>query len=196
MDSNDRKAIENLFGKLAEVEAKSQPRDPEAEAYIRDQLAAQPNSTYYMAQTIVVQDQALEAAQRRIAELETKTAQAPRGDNGQIDRGVSSPVPSISQPAASRREPTQAGTGGFLAGAAQTAMGVAGGVLLANMIGGLFRGDEAKAEETAQPQEQTEQPQDQAQEQAPEQEQADLEPATDDGGFDLGDFGGFDSFDI
>lgn len=39
------------------------------------------------------------------------------------------------------------GGGGFLAGAAQTAMGVAGGVLLGNAIAGMFGGDEAKAAE-------------------------------------------------
>lgn len=32
------------------------------------------------------------------------------------------------------------GGGGFMAGAAQTAMGVAGGVLLGNAIGGMFAG--------------------------------------------------------
>jgi hypothetical protein len=43
------------------------------------------------------------------------------------------------------------GGGGFLAGAAQTAMGVAGGVLLGNMIAGAFSGgDEAKAADAGQ----------------------------------------------
>lgn len=37
------------------------------------------------------------------------------------------------------------GGGGFLAGAAQTAMGVAGGVLLGNAIAGMFAGNEAQA---------------------------------------------------
>jgi hypothetical protein len=41
--------------------------------------------------------------------------------------------------------------GGFLAGAAQTAMGVAGGVLLGNMIASAFGGNEANAAEAAQP---------------------------------------------
>jgi hypothetical protein len=41
--------------------------------------------------------------------------------------------------------------GGFLAGAAQTAMGVAGGVLLGNMLAGAFSGgDEAKAADAGQ----------------------------------------------
>ncbi|TIU14597.1 MAG: DUF2076 domain-containing protein, partial [Mesorhizobium sp.] len=39
--------------------------------------------------------------------------------------------------------------GGFLAGAAQTAMGVAGGVLLGNAIAGMFGGSEAQATEPA-----------------------------------------------
>lgn len=37
--------------------------------------------------------------------------------------------------------------GGFLAGALQTAVGVAGGMLLGNMLGGLFRGNDAHAAE-------------------------------------------------
>ena len=42
--------------------------------------------------------------------------------------------------------PTQSrGGGSFLAGAAQTAMGVAGGVLLGNAIGGMFGADKAQA---------------------------------------------------
>jgi hypothetical protein len=41
----------------------------------------------------------------------------------------------------------QTGGGGFLAGAAQTAMGVAGGLLLGNAIAGMFSGDEAQAAE-------------------------------------------------
>jgi uncharacterized protein len=43
----------------------------------------------------------------------------------------------------------QPGGGGFLAGAAQTAMGVAGGVLLGNAIAGMLGGHEAKAAEPA-----------------------------------------------
>jgi hypothetical protein len=45
----------------------------------------------------------------------------------------------------------QRGGGGFLAGAAQTAMGVAGGVFLGNMIADAFGGgDEAKAADAGQ----------------------------------------------
>jgi hypothetical protein len=40
--------------------------------------------------------------------------------------------------------------GGFLAGAAQTAMGVAGGMLLGNIIAGAFSSGDASAEDAAQ----------------------------------------------
>ena len=51
-----------------------------------------------------------------------------------------SPMPPMAQPGRG---------GGFLAGAAQTAMGVAGGVLLGNAIAGMFGGSEAQAAESA-----------------------------------------------
>ncbi len=48
MDYNDRQAIEDLFGKLADVERQAAPRDDEAEAFIRDRIAAQPAAPYLM----------------------------------------------------------------------------------------------------------------------------------------------------
>jgi hypothetical protein len=138
-----------------------------------------------MAQTIVVQNQALAAAEARIAELE--------GRNGGSKRQPAS-VPTVGRatPATPRSglwrgaEPDapQAG-GGFLAGAAQTALGVAGGFLLGNAIAGMFGGgSEAQAAETN------------AQDQQPETEQGETESAGyDDGGFDAGGFdGGFGDF--
>jgi len=132
MDKNDRQAIEGLFEKLAEVERNSPRRDAESEAFIREQVARQPGAPYYMAQTIVVQDQALAAAEKRLQELEGRR-------NGGLGRSGS--VPSVN------REPMAPQPGGFLAGAAQTALGVAGGVLIANMITGAFAGDTAEASE-------------------------------------------------
>ena len=46
------------------------PRDTDAEDFIGVQLARQPPAPYYMAQTIAVQEQALNATQARIEELE------------------------------------------------------------------------------------------------------------------------------
>lgn len=74
MNDAERNLISDLFARVRSVETAQ--RDPEAEAYISDQVARQPHAPYAMAQTIVVQDQALQAAQARIAELEGQLADA------------------------------------------------------------------------------------------------------------------------
>lgn len=160
MDRNDQQAIESLFGKLADVERQSAPRDPQSEDFIRGQIAQQPGAPYYMAQTIVVQEQALEATQARIEELEARLAQAQQpsgglfgglfGDSRRTLRAGS--VPRVGGAGAAMAHQQGAAMqpqrgGGFLAGAAQTAMGVAGGVLLGNAIAGMFGGNEAQAAE-------------------------------------------------
>jgi uncharacterized protein len=192
MDRNDRQAIEALFDKLATVERQSTPRDGESEALIRDKIARQPGAPYYMAQTIVVQEQALAAAEARLAELEAQVAQTSRRNGGFFDnlfgdrrqpRSTGS-VPEV--PNSDLRQGRQPGGGGFLAGAAQTALGVTGGVLLGNAIAGMLGGQEAKATEPAEAK--TAEPAadshiDEPQEE-PQTEEADFE----DGGTDLGDF--------
>ncbi|EXL09038.1 DUF2076 domain-containing protein [Aquamicrobium defluvii] len=158
MDRNDSQAIEQLFSKLDAVERQAPPRDGEAEAYIRDRIASQPGAPYYMAQTIIVQEQALEAARARIEELEAQAQQHSGGILGGLfgnSRPPQRTVPRIGRAGtAAPRSPLPAGVtnnaragagGGFLAGAAQTAMGVAGGVLLGNAIAGMFGGGEAHA---------------------------------------------------
>jgi hypothetical protein len=148
MDQRDREAIEELFQKIAEVERRSGPRDIEAEAFIRARIAQHPAASYYMAQTIVVQEEALNEAERRIAELESPAGQGQGGLLGGLFGGGRPERHRRYAPAAgqSRRQGRGAG-GGFLAGAAQTAMGVAGGVLLGNMIADLFSPDPAAAGE-------------------------------------------------
>ena len=158
MDRNDQQAIEGLFSKLANVERQAPSRDAEADRYIQDRIGQQPGAPYFMAQTIVVQEQALEAAQRRIEELEAQAAAQPQ--RGGLFSGMfgSGAAPQRAAPSSyGRPSPWNAqnqnamppmqnrGGGGFLAGAAQTAMGVAGGVLLGNAIMGMFGGDEAQA---------------------------------------------------
>lgn len=183
MNNDERSLIRDLFGKLAEVEHRAPPRDRDAERFIHEQIAAQPGAPYYMAQTIVVQEQALADAQRRIEELEQQAAgrqEQGRGLFGGVWGGGSRPATSPSAsygrrgsggsvPAFGRSQHGAPGAGGgFLAGAAQTAMGVAGGVLLGNMLAGMFAGDEAQAAEPA------------AEDPGAE------DPGVDDGGFDMG----------
>ena len=175
MDHQDRQAIEGLFGKLAEVERRSAPRDSEADAFISSRIAAQPGAPYFMAQTIVVQEQALDAAQARITDLEQQLASRPAGGGGFLSglfgggaqpqhrapeprldnmQGMIPPGSRFGSPgmAPGMQSMSPGHGGGFLAGAAQTAMGVAGGVLLGNMIEGAFSGDDEKGGEASQPQ--------------------------------------------
>ncbi|SAI74868.1 Uncharacterized protein conserved in bacteria (DUF2076) [Bordetella ansorpii] len=87
MNQQDRDAIESIFTRLQEVERQGAPRDGEAERYIGDRLAAQPGSAYYLAQTVMVQEQALKAAQQRIAQLEGAQQGQPQGQGGDSARG-------------------------------------------------------------------------------------------------------------
>lgn len=161
MDRNDQNAIAGLFSKLALVEQQTGQRDPESERFIQERINRQPGAPYYMAQTIVVQEQALEAAQRRIEELERQTSQEQQRSSGGFFSSVfgngaaparPSPPASLARPASASpwggqtRDGSQQGSG-FLAGAAQTAMGVAGGVLLGNAIMGMMGGSDAQAAE-------------------------------------------------
>ena len=168
MDTTERQLVDELFQKLRQVESQTGPRDHEAEARIRSQVARQPAAPYYMAQTIVMQEQALAAATARIEEMERERDARPAGGGfltGLFGGGAA--------PAAGRRSPAapgdprvaayaradraagqrggtdqrQTGGSGFLAGAMQTAVGVAGGMMLANALGGMFGADEAAAAE-------------------------------------------------
>ncbi|WP_230532046.1 DUF2076 domain-containing protein [Microvirga roseola] len=164
MDHQDRQAIEQLFGKIAQVERQSAAPDAEAASLIRSQINHQPNAPYYMAQTIVVQEQALSAAHGRIQQLEQELASRPAGGGGFLSGlfggGQTRPQPhqpyqlhpGQGMPPHTTPGMAPRGGGGFLAGAVQTAMGVAGGVLLGNMIAGAFSGGgEANAAEAGQP---------------------------------------------
>lgn len=205
MDTNDKQAIEGLFTKLGDVERTAGPRDAEAEGFIADRLRQQPGAPYYMAQTIVMQEMALEAAQREIEELRrqpTATAQESGGLLSRLFGGGQSPQPRAPTAPMSRTPAATSGPwngqsqgaqpgqmqqgrsgGGFMAGAAQTAMGVAGGVLLGNAIGGMFGGNEAQAAEPTPAEPHAE----------PDNAAAD-EPAADEGGGFFDSFGGDEEF--
>ena len=141
MQSEERELITGLFGRLQPFE--SQPRDGEAEALIKEAVARQPAAPYLLVQTVLVQEQALKAAQERIAELEAKagTAPAASGFLGSAPKigpwgapaAPAAPrpsVPSTRSPLQAAVAPQQGGGGGFLRTAMATAAGVAGGALL------------------------------------------------------------------
>lgn len=152
MDTNDRQAIVGLLDKLSQVERQMPDRDPVAERFIGEAIARQPSAPYYMAQTVVVQEHALNTAQARIEQLEAELTEAhgtPQGGGflSVLFGGGAAPR----RPAPTPRPMPQGAPGGFLAGAAQTAMGVAGGMLLANAVAGMFVDQAQAAEAPAEP---------------------------------------------
>jgi hypothetical protein len=145
MQSEERELITGLFGRLQPFE--SQPRDREAEALIKDLAGRQPAAPYLLVQTVLVQEQALKAAQERIAELEAKAGAAPAasgflgsapkiGPWGATGGAPAAPaagrpaVPPTRSPLQAAVAPQQGGGGSFLRSAMATAAGVAGGALL------------------------------------------------------------------
>ena len=56
--------------------APRQDKDPEADALIRQAMAAQPDLPYYLTQTVLIQDLSLHQAQQRIADIEKQLADA------------------------------------------------------------------------------------------------------------------------
>src|SRR5919112_1183268 len=132
MDHQDRQAIEQLFGKIAQVEGQAGAPDAQAAEFIRSRITQQPNAPYYMAQTIVVQEQALSAAHGRIQQLEQELASRPAGGgflSGLFGGGQPQPRSQPQQPYQSQpmhgmpphMAPSVGGMaprgGGFLAGA-------------------------------------------------------------------------------
>jgi hypothetical protein len=154
----DQQAIDDLFERLHNVERTSAPRDADAERLIRQRLSENPSSAYFMAQTVIVQEAALREAQARIEALEEQSRSGQGGFLGGIF-GSDRPAPAPAQgqrrgpwgPIEHTQQPQRRNDGGgFLAGAAQTALGVTGGLLLGSALGGLFSG-QAQANEAEPP---------------------------------------------
>ncbi len=74
MTPEERQMLEGLFGRIQNAD--SGQRDPQAESFINDAVRAMPHAPYVMAQTVLVQQQAIEAAAHRIAELEATAQEA------------------------------------------------------------------------------------------------------------------------
>ncbi|HXM55190.1 MAG TPA: DUF2076 family protein, partial [Candidatus Dormibacteraeota bacterium] len=55
MTPQEQQMIESLFQRLARAAAQAGPRDPQAEAFIQQQMQRLPGAGYSMAQTLLVQ---------------------------------------------------------------------------------------------------------------------------------------------
>src|SRR5215472_10598167 len=72
MTPQEKDLITTLLARLKT--AGGQPKDPEADALIRQSMTEQPDAPYYLVQTVLIQDLSLHQAQNRIAELEKQVA--------------------------------------------------------------------------------------------------------------------------
>jgi len=70
MTPEERQLLAGLFDRTRA--ASESPRDKEAEAFIAEALRDQPHATYLLAQAVIVQDQALGAANERLQQLEAR----------------------------------------------------------------------------------------------------------------------------
>jgi hypothetical protein len=170
MTPQERDLLTQLVDRLRA--APPQQKDPEAEQLIRDAMRLVPDAPYLLAQTVLMQDFALNQAQQRIEELERRVAQPQQSGGGSFlggllgggTRAASQPGPAAGPwgAAPQQAQPQQyapqaqafAPQGqqpSFLRSAATTAVGIAGGALLFQGLSSMFGGNHAFAQGAATP---------------------------------------------
>ncbi len=85
MTPQERQLMAQLFDRLASLE--NAPRDADAEAMIREGFRRAPNAAYPLVQTVLLQDEALKAANARIQEYEQQYGQPQQQQEQQQPRG-------------------------------------------------------------------------------------------------------------
>jgi hypothetical protein len=147
MTPDERTLLSTFLNDLAQARAAG--KDAEADGMIRQAFAANPDAAYLIVQHAILSDQALHAAQARIAELESSRGSSFLGGR---------PSPSQPPPQATAVPPSQpyapppayppgasafsqgGGLGSFLRNAGTMAAGVAAGDFLFEGLSGLFGG--------------------------------------------------------
>ncbi len=164
MTPQEQQLLEGLTSRVNQTQL--QEKDPEAEQYLNQTLGRNPDAMYLMAQTVLVQQYALDQAKRQLDELKQQleqTQQPPKhtsflGSLLGTDEPRQAPPPPVPQP---YREPQYAPVqgynpqqqsgqaqyaapvssgGGFLRSAMQTATGVAAGAFAFQGIESLMHG--------------------------------------------------------
>ncbi|MDF7760507.1 DUF2076 domain-containing protein [Kosakonia cowanii] len=158
MQYDEQQLINGLFQRLKQAEQQNGQRDAQAEHQITELVRQQPAAPYYMAQSMLIQEAALKRMQARVQELENQLAQQqsqqPASGGGSFLSGLfggnktqnPQPAQNWGAPPVQQQQPQQYASpaptasrgGGFMAGALQTAAGVAGGVVIADMLTSMF----------------------------------------------------------
>ena len=75
MNNDERQLIDGLFSRLKQAAQQSPVRDEEAEKVINSHLSEQGNAGYYMAQVLLVQEEALKRMEQQVKGLEEQNRQ-------------------------------------------------------------------------------------------------------------------------
>ncbi|WP_343153015.1 DUF2076 domain-containing protein [Buchnera aphidicola] len=175
MQKEEKILIENLFKKIKKVESQSSQKDLSAEKLIKNMLEKQPNSIYYLTQIVLIQELAIEKMNQKIQLLNDKLQKKEKENNynsksflfGCFDflknkkdnfkkkneNFLSDTVDKQKKFSAIEKEKKDfsqstknIGTNSFLANALQTAVGVASGIVIGNVLTNLFQHETIKDE--------------------------------------------------
>ncbi len=153
MTPDERALLTRFLSDLTQIRGAA--KDPEAAAMIEQAIGGQPDAAYLLVQHSLLADQALHAAQDRIADLEQRlSAPAPQSQTSFLGRAPTAQPWSQPQPAYQTAVPptppsgffgggapaAPGGFGSFLRNAGTTAAGVAGGAFLFEGLSNLFGG--------------------------------------------------------
>lgn len=157
MDTEDRRLIDALATSMRQ--ARDTPRDAQAKTYIEQTVGREPDALYLLTQAVLLQREALEQAQARIADLEQQRSQPQQASQQGGLGGLLGSLFGGPQAQSAQRTQQQTRGGGFWAGRAQSAsgrtrhssssflrtaagaaVGVAGGALLFEGLSGAFEG--------------------------------------------------------
>lgn len=170
MNPQEQQLLEDFLQRLAA--ARGVAKDVQADALIQQYLTGHPDALYLLVQRSLLQQQALDNAKAQIAQLQAQAQAGGQGGSsflGGQSGGWSQPQPATpppmpqqpqaaapgwrerlfgAAPAPQQAAPQPAAAPGFLASAATTAAGVAGGMFLFNGIESLMGGHHGGGQET------------------------------------------------
>lgn len=155
MTPQEAQMLEDLVRKVEGTQLTE--KDPDAEALLRDGLARDPDAIYKLAQTVLIQNLALDQARAQMQRMQQEMTPAAQPQpsratsflGGLLHRNPPPPIPQYQAPppdyppagyAAGPGYGQPAGGGGFLRSAATTAAGVAGGMLAFEGVEHLLHG--------------------------------------------------------